>query len=145
MPPDTPHRRPPGHAQAQGGPTPSHFCLGALGVGYFSTNFFAHEIPCQPCNPPFLARILSMPLSILICAALCPTRRPPSACSRRHTCNQHATHSTSHRVHSSVARAADCRSAGPWFKSGCALRRLLRCASCLLIGDARSTPPDTPS
>ena len=24
-------------------------------------------------------------------------------------------------VHSSVARAADCRSAGPWFKSGCAL------------------------
>ena len=25
------------------------------------------------------------------------------------------------RVHSSVARAADCRSAGPWFKSGCAL------------------------
>ena len=26
-------------------------------------------------------------------------------------------------VHSSVARAADCRSAGPWFKSGCALMR----------------------
>ena len=26
-----------------------------------------------------------------------------------------------HRVHSSVVRAADCRSAGPWFKSGCAL------------------------
>ena len=25
-------------------------------------------------------------------------------------------------VHSSVVRAADCRSAGPWFKSGCALR-----------------------
>ena len=25
------------------------------------------------------------------------------------------------RVHSSVVRAADCRSAGPWFKSGCAL------------------------
>ena len=24
-------------------------------------------------------------------------------------------------VHSSVVRAADCRSAGPWFKSGCAL------------------------
>ena len=24
-------------------------------------------------------------------------------------------------VHSSVARAADCRSAGPWLKSGCAL------------------------
>ena len=23
--------------------------------------------------------------------------------------------------HSSVVRAADCRSAGPWFKSGCAL------------------------
>ena len=27
-------------------------------------------------------------------------------------------------VHSSVVRAADCRSAGPWFKSGCALRWL---------------------
>jgi hypothetical protein len=26
-------------------------------------------------------------------------------------------------VHSSVVRAADCRSAGPWFKSGCALFR----------------------
>ena len=25
------------------------------------------------------------------------------------------------RVHSSVVRAADCRSAGPWFKSWCAL------------------------
>ena len=24
-------------------------------------------------------------------------------------------------VHSSVVRAADCRSAGPWFNSGCAL------------------------
>ena len=28
-----------------------------------------------------------------------------------------------HWVHSSVVRAADCRSAGPWFKSGCALLR----------------------
>ena len=28
---------------------------------------------------------------------------------------------TSSWVHSSVVRAADCRSAGPWFKSGCAL------------------------
>ena len=28
-------------------------------------------------------------------------------------------------VHSSVARAADCRSAGPWFKSGCALHYFL--------------------
>ena len=28
-------------------------------------------------------------------------------------------------VHSSVVRAADCRSAGPWFKSGCALACLL--------------------
>ena len=27
-------------------------------------------------------------------------------------------------VHSSVVRAADCRSAGPWLKSGCALRRI---------------------
>ena len=26
-----------------------------------------------------------------------------------------------HRVHSSVVRAADCRSADPWFESGCAL------------------------
>ena len=30
-------------------------------------------------------------------------------------------------VHSSVVRAADCRSAGPWFKSGCAL--FLSCVS----------------
>ena len=29
-------------------------------------------------------------------------------------------------VHSSVVRAADCRSAGPWFKSGCALSCTLR-------------------
>ncbi len=28
-------------------------------------------------------------------------------------------------VHSSVVRAADCRSAGPWFKSGCALLVML--------------------
>ena len=39
-------------------------------------------------------------------------------------------------VHSSVVRAADCRSAGPWFKSGCALGLLrfrpwhLAAASC---------------
>ena len=30
-------------------------------------------------------------------------------------------------VHSSVVRAADCRSEGPWFKSGCALCMMLRC------------------
>ena len=38
------------------------------------------------------------------------------------------------RVHSSVVRAADCRSAGPWFKSGCALLRqsLEECRSNLL-------------
>ena len=30
------------------------------------------------------------------------------------------------RVHSSVVRAADCRSAGPWFKSGCALQANLQ-------------------
>ena len=37
-------------------------------------------------------------------------------------------------VHSSVVRAADCRSAGPWFKSGCALLRqsLEECRSNLL-------------
>ena len=37
-------------------------------------------------------------------------------------------------VHSSVVRAADCRSAGPWFKSGCALLRqsLKECRSNLL-------------
>ena len=28
-------------------------------------------------------------------------------------------------VHSSVVRAADCRSAGPWFKSGCALKSFI--------------------
>ena len=31
-------------------------------------------------------------------------------------------------VHSSVVRAADCRSAGPWFKSGCALHLASRAA-----------------
>ena len=30
-------------------------------------------------------------------------------------------------VHSSVVRAADCRSAGPWFKSGCALSLQRQC------------------
>ncbi len=34
--------------------------------------------------------------------------------------------SPDHWVHSSVVRAADCRSAGPWFKSGCALRARTR-------------------
>ena len=37
------------------------------------------------------------------------------------------------RVHSSVARAADCRSAGPWLESGCALNSL-ECA--------QRSPPD---
>ena len=32
-------------------------------------------------------------------------------------------------VHSSVVRAADCRSAGPWFKSGCALLNELQYTS----------------
>ena len=30
------------------------------------------------------------------------------------------------RVHSPVVGAADCRSAGPWFKSGCALARKVK-------------------
>ena len=34
---------------------------------------------------------------------------------------RHPSSIGTHRVHSSVVRAADCRSAGPWFKSGCAL------------------------
>ena len=34
------------------------------------------------------------------------------------------------RVHSSVVRAADCRSAGPWFKSGCALSVCLAAHGC---------------
>ena len=38
-------------------------------------------------------------------------------------------------VHSSVVRAADCRSAGPWFKSGCALfcARLFQSSTSKLI------------
>ena len=32
-------------------------------------------------------------------------------------------------VHSSVVRAADCRSAGPWFKSGCALLPASNCGT----------------
>ena len=36
-------------------------------------------------------------------------------------------HHHSKRVHSSVVRAADCRSAGPWFKSGCALQLCMLC------------------
>ena len=39
------------------------------------------------------------------------------------------------RVHSSVVRAADCRSAGPWFKSGCAL---LQFAWYLVLGNKDS-------
>ena len=40
--------------------------------------------------------------------------------SLRATCNTNDPSLTTW-VHSSVVRAADCRSAGPWFKSGCAL------------------------
>ena len=37
-------------------------------------------------------------------------------------------------VHSSVVRAADCRSAGPWFKSGCALLRIsTSCNRCTAV------------
>ena len=35
-------------------------------------------------------------------------------------------------VHSSVVRAADCRSAGPWFKSGCALLLVSSCVTCYM-------------
>ena len=38
-------------------------------------------------------------------------------------CDQQLDKECGIRVHSSVVRAADCRSAGPWFKSGCALFR----------------------
>ena len=40
-------------------------------------------------------------------------------------------------VHSLVVRAADCRSAGPWFKSGCALLHSSRQARAIGMG-ARS-------
>ena len=36
------------------------------------------------------------------------------------------------RVHSSVVREADCRSAGPWFKSGCALFMCSICSNCVV-------------
>ena len=39
------------------------------------------------------------------------------------------------RVHSSVVRAADCRSAGSWFKSGCALFVVVS----KRVGDAEET------
>ena len=56
-------------------------------------------------------------------------------------------------VHSSVARAADCRSAGPWLKSGCALWRIAsagaqgkafrRAAECVLsFARQRAPQPD---
>ena len=42
-------------------------------------------------------------------------------------------------VHSSVVRAADCRSAGPWLKSGCALAQQVVAQRC--GRDAASTQP----
>ncbi len=50
-------------------------------------------------------------------------------CERQHKSTGPQFHIPEHKqmiemamwVHSSVVRAADCRSAGPWFKSGCAL------------------------
>ena len=52
------------------------------------------------------------PLSRKLCLSPCV----PLA---RRRARSHATTDT--WVHSSVVRAADCRSAGPWFKSGCSL------------------------
>ena len=46
-------------------------------------------------------------------------RRPPLAAADKNA--EQKTQRPAKRVHSSVVRAADCRSAGPWFKSGCAL------------------------
>ena len=51
--------------------------------------------------------------------------RPRLACPRAPGANRDEVN-RGKRVHSSVVRAADCRSAGPWFKSGCALLQLSR-------------------
>jgi hypothetical protein len=42
-------------------------------------------------------------------------------CGGQDFCNGGRGCNASMWVHSSVVRAADCRSSGPWFKSGCAL------------------------
>ncbi len=51
--------------------------------------------------------------------------RPRLACPRAPGANRDEVN-RGKRVHSSVVRAADCRSAGPWLKSGCALLQLSR-------------------
>jgi hypothetical protein len=43
-------------------------------------------------------------------------------------------------VHSSVVRAADCRSAGPWFKSGCALLLASNCGTWSIHRHQRALP-----
>jgi hypothetical protein len=53
--------------------------------------------------------------------------------SRRHASDNHA--GACRRAHSSLVRAAGCRSAGPWFKSGCALPSLCS-ASCHMLARA---------
>ncbi len=50
--------------------------------------------------------------------------RPPLAAADKNA--EQKTQRPAKRVHSSVVRAADCRSAGPWLKSGCALLQLSR-------------------
>ena len=70
-----------------------------------------------------------MPLPVLLsraaacrCSAPLATATLPLLTRTRATLARSACVIAMHAwVHSSVARAADCRSAGPWFKSGCAL------------------------
>ena len=61
----------------------------------------------------------AIPHFLCATAPLAPRDRP-RAC--RGCASRYAPRTSTHRVHSSVVRAADCRSAGPWLKSGCALR-----------------------
>ena len=83
-------------------------------------------------------------------ATLCKDLKFLIACTvgQTHFCQSHLQHSSMTNAsditcaHSSVVRAADCRSAGPWFKSGCALHGKDTCCMYLSKTPAACMCPD---
>ena len=69
-----------------------------------------HEAFQKICVDKSVSRTLSVRFVVVL--------TPHSHCTSR--CYRSLLSRYCHEVHSSVVRAADCRSAGPWFKSGCA-------------------------
>ena len=79
------------------------------------------QVPGSNPGVPFFAVGLAVPASAGAVASCWRTSARPGRPGRACLCDSGAGGLSNKRVHSSVVRAADCRSAGPWFKSGCAL------------------------